>query len=59
MSMENTWPLEPGLEAFENIAACRNKASQMSERIACYTSYARLHEITWALFGNQYHKYAK
>ena len=31
--MENVWLLEPALEAFENIAACRNKASQMRENI--------------------------
>ena len=31
MFMENVWLLEPALEAFETIAACRNKASQMRE----------------------------
>ena len=32
--MEKTWLLEPALEALENIATCRNKASQMIELIA-------------------------
>ena len=50
---------ESALEVFENIAASRNKASKMSERIACYTSYAILLEITWVLFGNRYHKCAQ
>ena len=44
--MENAWLLGPALEAFENIEACRNKASQMRERIllaiVCKQDYTRL-----------------
>ena len=31
--MENVWMLKSALEAFQNIATCRNKASQMRECI--------------------------
>ena len=31
--MENVWLLDPALEVFENIAACRNKLSQTREHV--------------------------
>ena len=33
MFMDNEWLFEPALETFQNIAACRNKASQTREHV--------------------------
>ena len=56
--MENVWLLEPTLEAFENVAACWNKASQMRERILLAVlhmqEYTRLRERCLAIDSHKY-----
>ena len=58
--LESVWLLDPALEAFENIAACRNKGSQMRERILL--AILRTQEYTrsrGSCLATDNHKYAK
>ena len=60
--MENICLLDPVLEAFENIAACRNKASQMRERVLLAIHVLPTQEYTRSLghcLATDSHKYAK
>ena len=58
--MKNVWLPDPALEAFDNIATCRNKASQMRERILlailCAQEYMR---SRGRCLATDSHKYAK
>ena len=65
--MGNVWLLEPALDVYKNMAACRNKASQTSvyyllyfyQRVTLCPTFIR--KITGELVGvvgNNSHKYA-